>query len=316
MWIVFPAALAAGGCFAAAGLLQQRAASTRTSDEALSPKLLLDLVRQPMWLAGISLAVLSYGFQAVALAFGPLSVVQPLIVMEVVFALPVAARLHGMHMAKRDWLGALLVTAGLAVALFGAAPSQGDPSAAFAEWVVLLSVVGAVVVAALLIGRRRRGPLRATMFAVAGASVMGTQSALFDSTIHRVTAGFGPLFTAWQTYLLIVASIGGLLMIQSAFNSGPLAASMPVIDAVEPTIAVVIGVIIFGEHLAGGLVRHGIAAAGVLVALAGIVVLDTSPLTRRMHKQEKKEQREADDGTDEEGEADADAGTGARDRAR
>ena len=127
MLIVVLAALAAGACFASAGLLQQRAARTRTEDESLSPRLLGDLVRQPMWLGGITLAVLSYGFQALALANGPLSVVQPLIVMEVVFALPVAARLNHVHMGKRDWFGAVLVTGGLAGGLWAAAPSRGDP---------------------------------------------------------------------------------------------------------------------------------------------------------------------------------------------
>lgn len=293
MLIVVLAALAAGACFASAGLLQQRAARTRTSDESLSPRLLGDLVRQPMWLGGITLAVLSYGFQALALANGPLSIVQPLIVMEVVFALPVSARLNHVRMGRRDWFGAVLVTGGLAAALWAARPTRGDPTAPFGAWLIVLIAVAAVVAAALLIGRRGTGPLRASFYAAAGAAVMGTQSALFAATIQRLQQGFVPLFTAWQTYLLVVASIGGLLLIQSAFNSGPLAASMPVIDAIEPTMAVAIGVLLFGESLAGGLGRHLLAALGAAVALTGIILLDTSPVTRRMQQKERQSQQEA-----------------------
>ncbi|MCZ2805417.1 DMT family transporter [Modestobacter sp. VKM Ac-2983] len=306
MLIAVIAAIAAGACFAAAGVLQQRAASRLDSDESLSPALLRDLARQRLWVVGISLAVLSYGFQGLALANGPLSLVQPLIVMEVVFALPVAARLHGMRMQARDWLGALMVTAGLAVGLAAASPSEGTTEAPLDDWLFLLLAVGVLVVAALVFGRRRKGPLRATMFALAGASVMGTQSALFDATIDRFSDGFAAVFTAWQTYLLVVASIGGLLLIQSAFNSGPLVASMPVIDAVEPAVAVTIGVMLFGESLAPGVGRHLLAACGAAVALAGIVVLDTSPLTQRLHQSEEDDKGDDDHDRDHEGEGGTD----------
>lgn len=295
MLIAVLAAIAAGACFASAGLLQQRAASTKAPDESLSPRLLADLARQPMWLGGIGLAVASYGFQALALANGPLSVVQPLIVLEVVFALPLSARLNHVRMRLRDWGGAGMVTGGLALALFMASPSKGNPRAPTVPWLIVLGAVGAIVVVALLIGRRGHGPVRASLYALAGGAVMGTQSALFDATIARLKEGAVPLFTSWQTYVLVVASIGGMLLIQSAFNSGPLAASMPVIDATEPTLAVVIGLTLFGEHFAPGLFRQVIAALGAVIALAGIVVLDTSPTTRRIREKEKAEQKEQEE---------------------
>lgn len=286
------AAIAAGACFASAGLLQQRAASTRAPDESLSPRLLADLARQPMWLGGISLAVASYGFQGLALANGPLSVVQPLIVLEVVFALPLSARINHVKMRLRDWAGACMVTGGLALALFMAAPSKGAPRAPTVPWMIVLGAVGLIVVVALLLGRRGHGPLRASLYALAGGSVMGTQSALFDTTIANLEKGAVAVVTSWQTYVLIIASIGGMLLIQSAFNSGPLAASMPVIDATEPTLAVVIGLTLFGEHFAPGVIRHVFSGVGAVIALGGIVVLDTSPTTRRIRQKEKAEQKE------------------------
>lgn len=296
MLIAVLAALASGACFASAGLLQQRAAHTKTGDEGLSARLLADLARQPMWLGGISLAVLSYGFQAVALNFGPLSVVQPLIVMEVVFALPIAAKLDRLRLGWRDWLGAGMVTGGLAAALYLADPSAGKPQAPNWKWVVLLVVVGGVAAVALLLGRRGHGPLRASLYAAAGGAVMGTQSGLFASTIHHIHQGFGAVFGSWQTYVLVAASLGGLWLIQSAYNSGPLSASMPVIDVIEPTLAVVIGLLLFGESLAGGTLRHFLAGAAAIVAIGGILVLDNSPITRAMHDREKKEQQNAGDG--------------------
>lgn len=87
-----PAALVAGACLAITGLLQQRAASTRPKNEQLSLKLIIALVQSRMWLAGIGVAFLSYAFQAVALSPGPLALVQPLLVAELIFAIPISVR--------------------------------------------------------------------------------------------------------------------------------------------------------------------------------------------------------------------------------
>ncbi len=288
------AAIVAGLCFASAGILQQRVASTRPEGESMSPSLLRDLARQKLWVAGISLAVLSYGFQSVALAFGPLSLVQPLIVTELIFALPLSARLHHLSLGGRDWLGALAVGGGLAIAVVSASPSQGDPSATPRGWWLTVAAVAAVAALAVLAGRRLSGTPRASLLAFAGAVVMGSQSALLAVTIKHLRAGFVPLFTAWQTYLLVVASIGGLLLIQSAYQAGPLAASMPVIDAVEPAVSIAVGLALFGETLAGGALRHAGAVIGMLCVIGGIVLLDTSPVIARLHQQEEKEESQTD----------------------
>ncbi|HET7329079.1 MAG TPA: DMT family transporter [Nocardioidaceae bacterium] len=298
MLIAVVAALAAGACFAFAGILQQRVAATRPEGESLSPRLLRDLVRQRLWVAGISLAFLSYAFQGLALAFGPLSLVQPLIVSELIFALPVAARLHNMKLGWRSWIGAVAVGGGLAVAIVAAAPEEGDPQASLAGWLGLVVAVVVLAGGSVLVGRTREGTVRASLFALAGATVMGSQSALFAATIAHMAQGFVPLFTAWQTYLLVVASIGGLLLIQSAYQAGPLAASLPVVNTVELTVAVTIGVVLFNEGIADGLLRRAIAVAALACVLAGIVLLDTAPVTQRLHSRERQEKEETDSSTE------------------
>jgi drug/metabolite transporter (DMT)-like permease len=296
MWVAVIAAVLAGASFAAAGVLQQRVASTRPEGEKFSLALLGHLARQRLWLAGIALAFLSYGFQSLALAFAPLSVVQPLIVTELIFALPLSAALHHVRLSARDWAGALAVAGGLAVAIVAASPGEGDTRAPLSGWVWTLVAVASLALVALVLGRRSRGgPLQASLLALAAGSVMGTQSALLDSTIDTLQEGFVPLVTSWQTYLLIVASIGGLQLIQSAYAAGPLGASLPVMDAIEPAVAVTIGVLLFGEAIAEGALRRGIAGAALAVVVVGIVLLDTSPVIQRLHSQERSQQRSEED---------------------
>ncbi len=299
-------ALAAGACFAVAAVLQQREASVRPEGESGSFKLLGALARRRVWLAGIGMAVLSYAFQSVALATGPLSLVQPIIISEILFAIPIAARFKHVDIGRRTWAGAAAVVVGLAVALGMAAPHGGDPRASLGEWLMVTGAVTGLVLVALAVRERVGGVVRASMLAAAAASVMGTQSALLDLTIENLRDGPVALFTAWQTYLLVVASFVGLMLIQSAFQEGPLAASLPVIDAVEPAVAVAIGILLFDEALASETWRLVAAGVGAALAVVGIWTLDTAPTVQALHEQDEKRRESSQSGDAGETREDAD----------
>jgi drug/metabolite transporter (DMT)-like permease len=276
------ASLAAGVCFAFAGVLQQRAASARPDEEALSPRLLSHLVRDRVWRYGIGLAVLAYGFQSLALAFGPLSLVQPLIVAELVFAVPLSARLYRMRLGAREWFGTLAVAAGLVLALVSARPHGGSPEAGLSAWLLVLGATGVLVGGALALARLLSGTWRASALALAGGVVMGVQSVLLAATVGRLRHGVGAAASAWQTYALVVASVGGLLLIQSAFQQGPLAASMTVIDAAEPVVAVTVGTVVFGEVVRVGWPVSGVTVVGLVLVGVGVWRLDSSPVIARL----------------------------------
>lgn len=284
MAIAVLASLAAGVCFAVAGVMQQWAAAARPDAEALTARLLGRLARDPLWLCGIGLAVVAYGFQSLALAFGPLSLVQPLIVAELVFAVPLSARLYRLRLGRREWSGTLAVAVGLALALLSARPHGGDPRAAgLLPWLLAVGVVVAVVCGALATARVLSGPWRASATALAAGAVMGTQSVLLAATVDRLRHGLLTALAAWQTYALVAASVGGLLLIQSAFQQGPLAASMTVLDATEPVVAVAMGTLLFDETLRTGWPVSAVTVAGLGLVAAGIAALDTSPVIAASH---------------------------------
>lgn len=284
MAIAVLASLAAGVCFAVAGVLQQWAASARPDAEALTVRLLGHLVRDRLWLCGIGLAVVAYGFQSLALAFGPLSLVQPLLVAELVFAVPLSARLHRMRLGPREWWGTVAVAAGLSLALASARPHGGDPQAAgVVSWVLVVGAAAAVAAAAVGTARRLSGTWRASVTALAAGVVMGTQSVLLAATVDELRHGLGPALAAWQTYALVLASVWGLLLIQSAFQQGPLAASLTVLDATEPVVAVSVGTVVFGETIRTGWPVSLATLAGLALVGAGIVRLDSSPVIAALH---------------------------------
>ena len=295
-------ALLAGMCLAATGVLQQRAARRRPSDERMSAQLLVKLAQNKWWLAGIGVAVLSYAFQAVALSTGPLSLVQPLIVSELLFAIPVSTHLRGRKLTWRDWAAVSTVVVGLTIGIIAANPKRGNPLQPFSLWGWALLAVGVIVVASVLVARVVNGPVKASMFALAGASTMGTQSALFSSTIAMLRGDIPHTFTSWQPYALIVASFLGLYLVQNAYQAGPLAASMPVMDASLPLVSIGLGIGLFGDAVRTSWWGLTGAGVGILLLVVGIVGLDTSPSVRRQDEaeQQESEQQESPDSASQE----------------
>jgi hypothetical protein len=76
------------------------------------------------------------------------------------------------------------------------------------------------------------------------------------------------LFESWQPYFLLGAGIMGMVLAQSAFQAGPLDASLPTLSATDPIVSVLIGAVAFGET-----VRTGIAPTTVeVISFAAIVI--------------------------------------------
>lgn len=276
------AAVAAGASFAGAGVLQQRIAARVPAERSLSLRLVTTLARHPMWLAGIGLAAASYALQALALSAAPLALVQPLLTTELVFAIPVSARLYGRRLGGREWAGILAVSAGLAAAVWGAAPADHGGAGQPVRWVVAGGTLVALAVALTLAGRRAGRLARASLYAAAAALVFALSSALLASSVRAFSTHgiFGLLSPA--PYLMAAASLGGMLLVQSAFQFGPLAVTMPMLDWVEPLAAVVLAVSVLGESISTDPAHLASLSAGAVVALLGIIALDTSRTVRSL----------------------------------
>jgi drug/metabolite transporter (DMT)-like permease len=281
------AAVAAGASFAGGGVLQQRVAA-RSERQGSAARLVAGLARKPAWLAGIAMAAASNALEALALAFAPLAVVQPLLVTELVFAVPVSARLVGVRLGAREWAGLAGVSVGLAAAVWGAAATGGGGVGSAPRWLAAGGVVALAAVCLAAIGRTRSALVRASCDAAGAALVFAVSSALLAATVHGfATAGLGG-FTRPAPYAMAVASIVGLLLIQSAYQAGPLAVAMPMVDWVGPLVAVVLGVSVLGESIDTSPAHLAALAAGAVVALAGMLSLDASPRVRVMLWQQRR----------------------------
>jgi len=272
-------ALLAAFCFALGSVVQQGVAR-QSGTGILRFRLLLGLIRQPRWVIGVALAAGSFAVQGVALAFGPLTLVQPLAATDVLFALPLIARRNQRRLTRSDAAGALLVTAGIVVFLTVSPPAAGLSSPSLTDWLPTIVAVAVVTGGSAVAAFRVGGYARVIWLAAASGCLYGLLDALTKGSVDLAASqGLGVL-TTWEPYALAATAVVGTLFGQSAFRAGPLSLSLPVIDTVEPVTAVVIGATVFGERLASSPALQAVQLAGGLVAIVGIFVMSRSSVVR------------------------------------
>jgi drug/metabolite transporter (DMT)-like permease len=274
-------ALGAALLYATASVLQQHSASTEPAERSMRLRLLTRLLRNPLWLLGIGADVAGFGLQFLALSSGPLVLVQPLLVVGLLFALPIAAKVNGTRMGRRDWISALAVCAGLAVFQAVADPTPGRDSIGPMRWFFLLVAVGGLSVVLTGFGMRARGPGKAILLSAAAGTIYGMAAGLTKAVGHLLSTDGLRTFAHWEPYTLAVAGIGGMLIAQSAFQAGALDVSLPTMTAVDPVISILIGSLAFDERISGSALSILAEVVSLIVLVAGVYGLAGSRAERR-----------------------------------
>src|SRR5579863_2671337 len=100
----------------------QHIASTSDIDKSSGWTFVKYLLRHPLWLLGWAALVGSLIFQALALHFGPLSLVQPILVTELILALVLRQLWLRQSIRGVTWLAAFTTATGLAIFLLITSP--------------------------------------------------------------------------------------------------------------------------------------------------------------------------------------------------
>lgn len=272
--VVFALCAAASNAFAS--VLQRRSARDAPADEHFRLALIVDLVRQRSWLAGIGALIGGFVFQAAALDVGELTLVQPLLALELPLTLLIAARMFGLPLGRRTWWGVLSVAGGLVLVLFGLSPQPGRVSVSGPFWAVALGVGGAVIVALVVTGRAPGSAGAALLGAAAGLG-FGLTAALMNGAIQRLSSGLSAVFSSWQLYAMVAAGLLSLFILQNALHSGTLVAVQPAVTLTDPFASVALGVVLFHDQVRlGGWLA--VEVAGAAAILIGSIELARSPV--------------------------------------
>ncbi|MBO8184304.1 DMT family transporter [Streptomyces spirodelae] len=267
-------------CFLGLGfVLQQDAASRAPVADVLSFRLLLDLVRVPRWLLGIASMVVGQLTSAYALMQGELSTVEPLLATNLLFAMVFARRLSSQRLGWSGWGGVVLLSGGVTAFIIAGRPEGTDREAGpLRHWLIFGILVGIALVL-VLIARHLELFKEPPLLATAAGSLYGLQDALTRVVggIYDSSGLVGVLLT-WQGYTIVALAVIGLVLVQSAFEGGPLRMSLPSLTASEPLAGIACGIGFLGDSIRltpGALAGEVI---GLLAVVVGVFILGRHPV--------------------------------------
>ncbi|MGH9107714.1 MAG: DMT family transporter [Acidimicrobiales bacterium] len=275
MLVAIVAALAAASLFATATAALHRSAGIVVEDSGSElGRFVLGTARNPLWLLGMLGELFGFGLHAVALREGPLTLVQPLLVTGVVFALPIRQLIEGRRPGRAELVWAAALALGLGVFFVAATPGEG-PGAQPDRVPTIVAIAGMSAGIAIcgVVGRRADNAWSAAVLAAgAGLAFAGVAGLLKEATTE-VSQGVVALVTHWPVYALAVVGICGLLLSQLAFRAAPLRASLPALTTVDPLTSLVIGVVVFDEPFRRTPLALGAEVAGLALVIAAVVAL-------------------------------------------
>lgn len=278
MVIVF--ALLAALCNAVS-VTTRHVASVADPHRSAGWRLIIYLLRNPVWLLGWAAQAGAFVFQALALHNGEISVVQPLLVVELVITLVLRRVWIRQQIRPAAWSGGALACLGLAVFLGVSEPQGGQLNPTSGHWAAAIIACAAAIAVLMALGRLGGAGLRAGLWGAAAATAWALVAAFIKTTTDTITRfGVGGMFTHWPVYALAVCGLAGVLLEQWALQAGPLRVSQPFLVIVDPLVSIVLSVWLFGEHFVPGALTVTVAVLAFAVMCAGVVLLtQTAPAT-------------------------------------
>ena len=225
------------------------------------------------WWLGVLTSLTGGLFLILALAHGEISVVQPLVNLNILVAILAGVLFLGERLSVVEWAGALAMVGGAVLLSVGAGAAVAPPPR-FEAPVLMLTAIGVLVVASLLFATRVDRWPPEVLFAAAGGLTFGLANVhLKVLTIHlgSVTGGLGALVAAavpdWALWGVIAANVVGFVCFQMALSNGRVSVVNTLNTIGSVVLPVASGFVAFGEQPVPARV------AGIAIVLAGTAML-------------------------------------------
>jgi CubicO group peptidase (beta-lactamase class C family)/enterochelin esterase-like enzyme len=214
--------------------------------------------RQPAWLLGQAVGWIGFAGQIVAVALAPLTLVQAFSAGSLALSVPLAARVFGHRVARRQLAAIVLIAVSLASLPLGFGEGHAH-------------LYGGLLVAAALFVMLTGGLLAprggATALAVAAGAFYGVaDGAIKAASIALRFQGAG-ILTGW-TLLVALCTLGGFLAFQAALQKGDAVQPLSLMNAFTALAATALGIAAFGERLGSSPATGLLHAAAIVVVLA------------------------------------------------
>ena len=234
------------------------------------------LVRNPRWLLGLGTVAVGASMHICGLMMAPVTVVQPVGILAVPWAVLLAAKIHHFRPSKAIWGAVALTILGIVVfTLFSASSAAPDtelpPTGIIVASLIVFTIGGTLG----YLGRFGSPAIRCLMWASGGSFFYGLSSAMVKSISELVRSGnfLGrPLFWTVVGFLLVCYLVGGW-MVQQGYANGPAEIVVGSMTTTDPIVAVTFGLAVLGEGARLGWTDAlGMLISGA-VAVGGVVIL-------------------------------------------
>jgi uncharacterized membrane protein len=276
--MVYVLAVLAALSNALTSVFQRMGVEDAPEESTMRLSLMAHALRRGVWLLGFGFMICAFLLQAFALHIGRLSVVQPILTMELLFLVFILGTYFRFAISIREWVGAGAIALGLSGFLVFADPGGGEQVPTNLGWIVVGGCAVALIVVTVIATRYGPRWWKAAMFGTAAAISYAFTAALIKVVSDYAATNWVTLFEHWQTYGVIVFGLAGLFLTQNAFHAGPLAASQSTLVLVDPLASICIGIALFGDSLRTSGPYGPLEALSLLVMFMGAVFLSHSPL--------------------------------------
>ncbi|SDW43680.1 hypothetical protein SAMN05421504_101575 [Amycolatopsis xylanica] len=266
MWWGLLCALLAACAYGIASVMQAVAAQATEGDgDRVDPRLLMRVLKQWKFLAGLGLDVLGFVAQLAALQTLPLFVVQSALAASLAVTAVAAIKL-GVRLGRREWTAIVVVCLGLAL-LGASAESEGTATVGTAFHLGLGGTVVLLGLAGMLLGRAKESVRTPALGLIAGLCFG------MVAVAGRIIPSVAPLDLLTDPAVYTVAVAGGLAMLfyASALQRGGVTTATAMMVIGETVLPSLIGVIVLGDRTRAGLAP--VAIAGFVLAVAAALAL-------------------------------------------
>lgn len=267
--------------YAISNVLEMLEAEQVPDEYAMKPALLVRLVQRPRWLLGLLSDFGGYLCHAIALGLATVVFVEPILATGILMSLFIGSRFVHRPVYMADWIAAGILSGGLALFLYEVSPTGGLQIGRTRDWIIAGPAAIVAIVVCMSLGRATHGPARAALLGVAAGIAFGVAALLTKALVHYLGDGIFAWVTHWEPYALAVAAIGGVIVAQSALQTGALGAAVGATESMSVISGSLFGLFLLDERVGA----HGwFQITALVISVAAIVggIVQLSQAEERM----------------------------------
>ena len=278
--MVYFFSITAAVLFSLAAFIQHKEAQLTPKSTNLKIALISQLIKRPLWILGVGFDVLAFLAQFMALKAGSLLLVQPILAFGLTSTLLLEAIWGAKKSSPRVVILSLVSAGILAVFLLTTSVPISESSPGLVTGVILTLVAATGFILLRFLAPRLNVRAYGVVLGSSVGALHGLATFVTKAAANQVaTHGLFSVLHSWPLYSLIVIGSIDLVLTQSAFQSAPLYVTMPLINVVEPSVAMLMGYLVLSESITG---RFGYGFLGVILAAMATVTVVISMSAARL----------------------------------